>query len=137
MAVIIRKYGEFMFISTIFLISVLLQFLMRLNSPGGPDAGTYLNNAELILRDPNFWTDPSAFQTNYWPMLYSVFLTGVGWVASLTSEPIQLAQSILFLGLAPAVWLIVAQQGRFIRILTLCGLAISPGVVAAVRTTGY
>lgn len=137
MAVIARKYGEFIFISTVLLVSVLLQFLMRLNSPGGPDAGIYLNNAELILRDPNFWADPSAFQTNYWPMLYSVFLAGVGWVASLTSEQIQLAQSILFLGLAPAVWLIVSQQSRFVRVLTLCGLAISPGLVAAVRTTGY
>lgn len=98
MAVIARKYGEFIFISSILLVSVLLQFLMRLNSPGGPDAGTYLSNAELILRDPNFWADPTAFQTNYWPMFYSVFLAGVCWIASLTSEPIQLAQSVLFLG---------------------------------------
>lgn len=128
---------EFLILGAVVFFSIVIQFFFRLDEPMGPDAGTYLANAELILYHPDLWSDPNAFQSNYWPMFYSLFLAGIDFVTTINATTIQLAHSILFIGVAIATWLIVRRHDSAVRILTVSAIAVSPALIISTQNTGY
>lgn len=128
---------EFPILGAVVLFSIVIQFFFRLDEPKGPDAGTYLANAKLILYHPDLWSDPNAFQSNYWPMFYSLFLAGIDSVTTINATTIQLAHSILFIGVAIATWLIVRRHDSAVRILTVSAIAVSPALIISTQNTGY
>lgn len=134
---IMTRRIEFLILGIVVFTSVLIQFFFRLDEPLGPDAGIYLANAKLILYHPDLWSDPNAFQANYWPMFYSLFLAGIDSVTTINATTIQLVHSILFIGVAVATWLIVRRHDSAVRIITVSAIAISPALIISTQNTGY
>lgn len=128
---------EFSILGFVVLCSVFIQYFFRLDEPMGPDAGIYIANAKLILYHPDMWSNPNAFQANYWPMFYSLFLAGIDSVTAINEITIQLVHSLMFIGIAIATWLIVSRHDAMVRIITVSAIAISPALIISTQNTGY
>lgn len=121
--------------ATVFVL--VIQFAFRRDIPFGPDSFTYLGDAQKILAETGFWSNPESFQSNYWPMLYSTCLALIEWTVGLSAASIQIFHSVLMLGTVVGVWFIVRDQAKWIRFLTVGFLLLSPPAIIAVRNTGY
>jgi len=90
-----------------------------------------------MIEQSNFWSDPQAFQENYWPMLYSVTLAVLDKTAGLTATSIHVFHSMLFVGVVIGIWWLLRLQNSWTRIATVLLLLVSPPMIISVRNTGY
>jgi hypothetical protein len=83
-----------------------------------------------------FWTDPMAFDGNYWPLLYPTFLNLVLRVSD-NSTLILVLQALLAMILILLAWRLAFPFGYRARITVAFLVALSPAVWSIARTGGY
>lgn len=121
----------------IFLASLVIQIALLPSEIVGPDTWKYFTLAEKGMSG-DFWSDPSAFDYNYWPMGYPTFVSFIWSLSGGVNLPlIQLLQALMA---SSFVFLISPFTRGFslrIRLLSAGFVGLSTGVISMAQTGGY
>ena len=103
----------------------------------GPDTRKYLEIAFLQQDGTSFWTNPYAFNGNYWPRGYPTFLSVSLRVTNGGIVPIQVVQILMGLCLAVIAYVMAKPLVYGLRLAVLATIAFSPSIWSMARTGGY
>lgn len=102
----------------------------------GPDTWKYLQIAGKQAQE-GFWSDPSAFDHNYWPIGYPTFLAIQFNVVGEDTRGMLIVQALMALALVLVAWGLAYRLGRSHRLAAAALVALSPAVWAMARIGGY
>jgi hypothetical protein len=129
--------GDLFWLLLLLLLSVLLQLLLLPTNFVGADTPKFLE-LSILAQEPAYWTDPSAFDSNYWSMGYPTFLALI-WklTGGVSIFMIQMVQVALAASLVPLTWSLAFAQGKRVRLLCALLAAVSPSVIFLGENGGY
>jgi hypothetical protein len=121
----------------IFLISLLVQLLLLPSEIDGPDTWKYFRLAQMAM-SRDFWSDPSAFDNNYWPMGYPTFVGSI-WFLSGGVNPflIQIIQALMASSLVFVISPLTRGFTLDIRLISAGFVGVSTAVISMAQTGGY
>jgi len=102
----------------------------------GQDTPKFIEIA-LTAQFSGFWSDPSAFDGNYWAVGYPTFLAMIFKVFGFNLRLVQILQVFIALCLPIFAWLLTRHTTPRIRIATLIVVAISPATYFLAHLGGY
>ena len=123
-------------IAGIVLSSLLLQLLVLPSSFSGPDSANFLRMVSA-LQTPGFWSDPAAFDGNYWSVGYSTMLAIMMEVASGEVALVLGLQACLSSGLSLIAYSLAHRLGPVKRVAAAALVAFSPTTWWMARNGGY
>ena len=132
-----RRYFEFGILGLLVLSSLVLQRVLTSGCCEGPDLVAYFEIAQLQATQPEFWSDPEAFNGNFWAMAYPTFLYLVLGVGGGSLEVVQWIQMVLAAGLSVGAWLLAFPLGRGLRLAAATVVAWSPTTLWIGASLGY
>lgn len=103
---------------------------------GGPDLRKYAEIAALATNN-EYWVDPRAFDGNYWPVGYPMFLSVIFRFLGPETGPIQWIQLILGLSFPTLAYLVARHSGRRVGLLVAFLVAINPATISMIGNGGY
>lgn len=123
-------------LAAVLVLSLLIQLLLLPDDFVGPDYVTYLAQGQQA-RSAALWFDPTALDSNYWPIGYPAFLALVLNIFGGSLQAVQYVQVGLALTLAPLAWLMTRHLSIPVRMVTFTAVALSPSVIWAAQNAGY
>jgi len=132
-----RRYFEFGVLGLLVLSSLVLQRVLTSGCCEGPDLVAYFEIAQLQATQPGFWSDPEAFNGNFWAMAYPTFLYLVVGVGGGSLEVVQWIQMGLAALLSVGAWLLAFPFGRGLRLAVATVVAWSPTTLWIGASLGY
>ena len=129
-------WGEFWTVTALSVFFLALQLAVLPKDFVGPDTWKYLQIAQKQL-DVSFWSDPSAFDYNYWPVAYPTFLSILFRMSLGDPRSLLVIQALMAVGLVLLTWLLAFRLGRKIRVVAAFAVALNPSVWSMARTGGY
>jgi hypothetical protein len=128
---------EFLLLGVLALSSCLLQIIFSPNGISGPDIHPYVQIAQAMSDQPDFWSRPDAFEGNFWAMAYPTFLHLIFILTNNSLAAVQFIQIALAASLVFGAWALVRHLGLAVRLITAVLVALSPAVWSIASNIGY
>lgn len=131
------RVGVAAYLGSLFVVAAFAQWAVAPDEPTGPDIHAYGRLATDLMGRADYWSDPNAFDGNFWAMAYPTLMAQFMRISGGSLELLVTLQILLVASLVVVPWVLLRGVSVGTAAVASAALALSPSLWAMGPSVGY